>query len=118
MGMSSGARVCLFCAGVVLSTSVSYAVMPDRIQGPLGGGPKIALKGDVHALAKPENDLGRADGNRLIQGITLAFRPSPAQQKDLDNFLAELADPASPNYHKYLTPKQFGQRFGMSQNDL
>jgi subtilase family serine protease len=118
MGMSSGARVCLFCAGVVLSTSVSYAVTPDRIQGPLGGGLKIALKGDVHALARPENDLGRADGNRLMQGITLAFRPSPAQQKDLDNFLAELGDPASPNYHKYLTPKQFGQRFGMSQNDL
>jgi subtilase family serine protease len=118
MGISSGARVCLLCAGVVLSTSLSHAVTPDRIQGALGGGAKIGLQGNVHALAKPENDLGRADGNRLMQGVTLAFRPSPEQQKDLDNFLAELGDPASPNYHKYLTPKQFGQRFGMSTNDL
>src|SRR5215469_8364872 len=53
-----------------------------------------------------------------MQGITLAFHPSAAQQKDLDNFLAELGDPSSPNYHKYLTPRQFGQRFGMSANDL
>jgi subtilase family serine protease len=53
-----------------------------------------------------------------MQGVTLAFHPSAAQQKDLDNFLAELGDPSSPNYHKYLTPKQFGQRFGMSSSDL
>ena len=117
MGMSSGARVCVLCAAVILSTSLTYAVVPDRIQGPLGG-PKVALKGNVHGFAKPENDLGRADGSRPIQSISLTFRPSSAQQKDLDNFLAELGDPASPNYHKYLTPKQFGQRFGMSQNDL
>jgi subtilase family serine protease len=72
----------------------------------------------VHSLARPENDLGRADGNRLIERISLNFRPSPAQQQDLDQFLAELADRSSPNYHKYLTPAQFAQRFGMSDNDV
>ena len=117
MVTSSRARVCLLCAAVVLST-LSYAVTPDRINGPLSAGPKIALRGNVHGLARPENDLGPADRSRPMQGITLAFHPSAAQQKDLDNFLAELGDPSSPNYHKYLTPKQFGQRFGMSSNDL
>lgn len=116
MVMSSRARLCLMC--IVLLSTFSYAVTPDRIQGPLTGGPKIALKGSVHGLAKPENDLGRADGSRSMEGVTLAFHPSATQQKDLDNFLAELGDPSSPNYHKYLTPKQFGQRFGMSANDL
>jgi subtilase family serine protease len=78
----------------------------------------VPLKGNVHSLAKPEFDLGRADSSRLIQGIALSFRPSPAQQQDLDNFLKELGDRSSPNYHKYLTPKQFGARFGLSQNDI
>lgn len=117
MVTSGRARLCLLCAAVVLST-LSYAVTPDRINGPLSGGPKIALRGNVHGLAKPDNDLGRADANRPMQGITLAFHPSATQQKDLDHFLTELGDPSSPNYHKYLTPKQFGQRFGMSSNDL
>ncbi len=118
MVRSSWARVCLLCAGAVLS-SLSYAVTPqDRINGPIGGGPKVALKGNVHGLVKPETDLGRADASRIMQGVTLSFRPSDAQQKDLDHFLQELGDPSSPNYHKYLTPKQFGQRFGMSSNDL
>jgi len=78
----------------------------------------VALKGNVHGLAKPEFDLGRADNSRLIQGIYLEFHPSAAQQQDLDNFLAALGNPSSPNYHKYLTPVQFGRRFGMSQNDI
>jgi subtilase family serine protease len=109
--------VCLLCTAVVFST-IGAAAGQDRIVGPLNVGPKAALRGNVHGFAKPENDLGRANGNRLMQGVTLAFHPSETQQKDLDQFLAELGDRSSPNYHKYLTPKQFGQRFGMSWNDL
>src|SRR5580765_3767092 len=109
--------VSLVCAAVVFS-SFSYAVTPDRINGPLSAGPKVAIRGNLHGLAKRENDLGRADGSRPMQGVTLAFHPSEAQQKDLDQFIADLGDRSSPNYHKYLTPKQFGQRFGMSWNDL
>lgn len=109
--------VCLVCAVVVLS-AFSYGVTQDRIMTPLNEGPKMVLRGTVHGLARPENDLGRADASRPMQGITLAFHPSAAQQKDLDQFIAELGDRSSPNYHKYLTPKQFGERFGMSRNDL
>jgi len=118
MAMSGGVRVSALCAAVLVS-GLSYAVTPqNRINGSLPGGPRVALKGNVSGFARPEHDLGRADGSRVMQGITLAFHPSDAQQKDLDQFLRELADPSSPNYHKYLTPKQFGQRFGMSGSDL
>jgi subtilase family serine protease len=118
MEMSSGVRVSALCAAVILS-SLSYAVTPqDRIMTPLSEGPKVALKGNVHGFAKPSNDLGRANSSRPMQGVRLVFRPSPAQQQDLEKSLAELGDRSSPNYHKYLTPKQFGQRYGMSLNDL
>jgi subtilase family serine protease len=78
----------------------------------------VPLKGNVHSLAKPEFDLGRADSSRLIEGMSLVFRPSASQQKDLDNFIKQLGDPSSPGYHKYLTPRQFGARFGLSRNDI
>ena len=116
MFRSGRVLLCLFAVGIF--TNLSLAVVPDRIEGDLVGGPKVALKGNVHGLARPENDLGRADSSRPMQGITLAFHPSPAQQKDLDQLLASLGNPSSPNYRRYLTPKQFGQRFGMSSNDL
>jgi len=109
--------VCLLCTAVVISM-ISAAAAQDRINGDLASAPRVQLGSNVHSLARPENDLGRADGNRLIERISLNFRPSPAQQQDLDQFLAELADRSSPNYHKYLTPAQFAKRFGMSDNDV
>jgi subtilase family serine protease len=111
------ALVCLLLAVVTVS-GIGQAAIADRIAGDLANGPKVALRGNVHGLARPEFDLGRADGSRPLQGVSLAFRPSPAQQKDLDRFLAELANPKSPNFHKYLTPAQFGERFGLSLNDI
>ncbi|HKV76627.1 MAG TPA: S53 family serine peptidase [Candidatus Sulfotelmatobacter sp.] len=107
----------LFCTAVVLSM-ISVAGAQDRIIGDLANGPRVQLGSNVHSLARPENDLGRADGNRIIERISLNFRLSAAQQQDLDHFLAELADRTSPNYHKYLTPAQFAKRFGMSDNDV
>jgi len=97
---------------------LSQAQTSDRIATSLYSGEMVKLKGDVHSLAKPEFDLGRADSGRLIEGISLVFRPSTGQQKDLDNFLKQLGDPTSPNYQKYLTPRQFGARFGLSKKDI
>jgi len=109
--------VCLLLAVTTVS-GIGHAAIADRIAGDLANGPKVALRGNVHGFARPEFDLGRADASRPLQGVSLAFRPSPAQQKDLDRFLAELANPKSPNFHKYLSPAQFGERFGLSLNDI
>jgi len=116
--MSKGKGLVLVLCAAVLSSGITYGVTPDRIAGDVVNGPKVHLKGNMHGMARPEFDLGRADGNRLIQGISIAFRPSPTQQKDLDQFIAQLGDRKSPNYHKYLTPAEFGERFGMSLNDI
>jgi len=115
--MKSWALVCLLIA-VVGCSSLSQAQTSDRITTSLYSGEMVQLKGNVHSLAKPEFDLGRADSSRLIEGISLVFHPSSAQQKDLDNFLKQLGDPTSPYYHKYLTPRQFGARFGLSRSDI
>ena len=32
--------------------------------------------------------------------------------------MAEQQDPSSPNYHKWLTPAQFGQQFGPADQDI
>ncbi len=101
-----------------LLSTLTYAETPDRISGPIDSSQMVPLYGNVHGLAKPGSDVGRADGDRVIRGVSLNFRLSPAQQKDLDQFLAQLGDPSSPNFHKYLTIPQYAKRFGMSQNDV
>jgi hypothetical protein len=51
--------------------------------------------------------------NRLNLAIGLPFRNQNALQK----LLAEIYDPASTNYHHYLTPEQFAAQFGPAEQD-
>jgi subtilase family serine protease len=102
----------------LLATSLCFAVQPDRILSPIDSSQMVRVKGNVHGLTRAGSDLGRSDGGKLLHGVSLVFHPSAAQQRDLDNLLAQQQDRSSPNYHKWLTPAQFGESFGMTQGDL
>jgi subtilase family serine protease len=50
--------------------------------------------------------------------ITMVMQPSAEQQANLERLLKQQQDPASANYHRWLTPEQYADRFGLSQNDV
>ena len=91
---------------------------PDRIAAPINTSHTVALAKSHHFQARPEYDRGRVDPSTKLSYMTLLMAPSPSQQKALDQLLAEQQDQSSPNYHKWLTPQQYADRFGLSQNDL
>jgi hypothetical protein len=73
-----------------------------------------ALHGHVPAAAANLRPLGPLAGaSRLRLAISLPLR----NQAGLDNFLRRLYDPASPDYHHYLSPKQFREQFGPTDED-
>src|SRR5262249_1039773 len=49
---------------------------------------------------------------------TMMFKTTDAQQAELDRLVEDQQNPASPNYHKWLTPEEFADRFGLTQNDV
>ncbi len=102
----------------LLASTLCLAQQPDRITAPIDSSQVVALTGNVNAMAQPRFDLGRADSSKVLYGVTLAFRPSAAQQAALDTLLAQQQDRSSPNFHKWLTPAQFADRFGMTRNDV
>ncbi|MDQ1390130.1 MAG: hypothetical protein QOF56_3584, partial [Acidobacteriaceae bacterium] len=106
------------CVLPFLASTLCFAAQADRIAGEIDSSHRVALKGNVHGQAQRRFDLGRTDGSMMLHGVTLSFRPSAGQQTDLDNLLSQQQDRSSPNYHKWLTPAQFADRFGMSQNDV
>src|SRR4029077_9131063 len=109
------------CVAIVLLLSaVSFAqtFARDRVRGPVDDSQMSIVAGNVHAFAKPEFDQGRADGNMKINRAAIVFRPSPAQQSALEALLASQQDRTSSSYHKWLTPEQYADRFGMTRNDL
>ena len=49
---------------------------------------------------------------------SLHFNLTDAQQADLSQLLIDQQNPGSPLYHQWLTPQQFGARFGLSSSDM
>ena len=79
---------------------------------------RVKLSGSVHPRAVTANDLGPLDASVALSYVSLILKRSPAQEAALDSLLREQQDPASPNFHRWLTPEQFGERFGASTSDL
>ena len=108
---------------VILLFSVFMAVAqpaspPNRIVRRIAGGQRIPLRGNLHPKALPENDQGSVDPAYQLPRVTLNLQPSASQQAALTQLLAEQQDPASPNFHHWLTPEEFADRFGVSQSDV
>ena len=76
------------------------------------------LKGNTHPLARPEFDLGTAAATLPMQRMLLVLKRSPRQESALRMLLDNQQDKASANYHKWLTPDEFGRQFGPTDGDL
>jgi subtilase family serine protease len=89
----------------------------DRISEAVDASKGTIASGNVHPMARAEFDRGRVDSS-LAMRLTITFKMTAAQEADLNALLAAQQDRGSPDYHRWLTPEQFGSRFGLSQNDI
>jgi subtilase family serine protease len=106
----------------LLTVGVSLSALPqakpaNRIMQAIDDRETVVLRGNVKPLVLAATDAGRMDGGTPLT-ISMVFKKTPAQEADLEKLLAEQQDPSSPNYHKWLTPQQFADRFGMSPGDI
>jgi len=100
-----------------MSESLSGQTPKDRIVEAVDKSQATVLNGNVHPMARPQYDQGRVESSMPMR-VTLAFTMSAAQQADLDALLARQQDRGSPDYQRWLTPEQYGSRFGLTQGDI
>jgi subtilase family serine protease len=98
-------------------TQLAQATVQSRIAS-VDSGSRIAVHGTISSRAKRATVLGDAPTSQKLNSLTLFFSLTSAQQADLDQLLAAQVNPSSPSYHQWLTPEQFGARFGLSSADL
>jgi subtilase family serine protease len=96
----------------------AQSTLPDRLAGPIDNSSRAPLVGSTSPRAMHSTDLGAVSPDTPLQGISLVFSRSAAQQADLAQLLTAQQTPGSSQYHQWLTPAQFGVRFGVSDNDL
>jgi subtilase family serine protease len=102
----------------LLASTLCFAGQADRITGPIDSSQMIRLPGHADPKALPQYDQGPVEPSFQFGRVTLVMAPSPSQQVALNLLLAQQQDRSSPNYHKWLTPEQFAERFGVSQGDI
>ena len=72
------------------------------------------LSGHVPSIVSHLSSVGRLNAtNRLHLSIGLPLRNREA----ITNLLQQINDPSSQNYHHYLTPEQFTEQFGPTEQD-
>lgn len=119
-GFGSLAAGCIIALAALCGTGTSAAqtLVQDRIVAPIRAGAMQAVPGTVSPKTSIASDEGSLSGSTAIQGMSLVFRLSAAQEADLKNLLKQQQTPGSPMYHQWLKPGQFAARYGVSQADL
>lgn len=91
---------------------------PDRIGGPIAGSPVVWLAGNRRPIFQPENDRGPVADSLQLENLSLVFKLTASQQAELTALLDAQQDPTSPNFHHWLTPEEYADRFGLSPHDI
>jgi hypothetical protein len=79
---------------------------------------RTTLVGSRPAAAKSATDTGRMSSSAKLEGVTVVFSRSQAQEAALQALLTAQQTPGSPQYHQWLTPDQFAAQFGMADADI
>jgi hypothetical protein len=108
----------VFCLLSVNQFSAAAQTVQNRIVGPLDENRVTTLLGNVHPMARGEFDQGIVDPRVSLDRMIIQLRPSAAQQAALNSLLDAQNDPRSPEYHRWLTPAEYGARFGVSSADI
>src|SRR5271165_4188386 len=90
----------------------------NRIIGNINALQWTPLPDHVKAGARSEYDQGKAPDSLKMPSVTLVLKPSADQQAALDQLLLDQQNPKSSGYHRWLTPEEYADRFGVSESDL
>ena len=104
--------------GLAQSLDTPPAVPERLVLGRIDDGKRIVLTGNTHPLARAEFDRGPAPDGLPMERMLLLLKRSPEREAALEKFLAEQQDPSSANFHAWLSPEEFGERFGANEQDI
>lgn len=106
------------CALIPACTVAQAPVPQNRVVHAVNMNDRVTLAGNTHPFTRTSLDQGAVAGSEPMNRMLLLLQRSPGQEAQLRQLLDEQQDKSSPNYHKWLTPADFGRQFGVSDADL
>jgi subtilase family serine protease len=113
-------RALLVLISLILSAlqMMAQSAVQPRITQPIDEQKLIRLQGNTHPLAQARFDRGAAPDSLPAERMLLLLQRAPDQESALQKFLQEQQTKSSPNYHRWLSPQEFGQQFGPADADI
>lgn len=115
--------ICAFIAAVVLFLAIlSSATTSARAQlimsAKIDDRARTPIRQSVHRLATPDSRQGSVAGDMPLERVILVLGSSPDRDAALSKLLEAQQDRDSSNFHKWLSPQEFADRFGPSDQDV
>ncbi len=102
----------------MIGLSQTGAGVQSRVTEPINEASLTTLKGNILQAIRPQLDRGPAPDSMPAERLMLILKRSPQQEADLQSFLQSVQNPDSPNFRKFLSPTEFGRRYGVSDADI
>ena len=114
-------RVAAILSLIVLVVPVGIAQAQanseSRIIAQVRNEDRVIVRNSAPVLVKRSLDIGRVAASQPLGRMLLLLAPTAKQEQDAAKLVAAQHDSSSPSFHKWLTPAQFGERFGISAVD-
>jgi subtilase family serine protease len=106
--------VLIFTAGVLLDAQAPRRQIRENIDERK----LVTLAGNTRPEVSADRDLGPVPDDFPMPHLLMQLRRSPEQETALEAFIDDLHHPGSPNFHRWLTAQQFGEKYGLAPQDL
>src|SRR5579863_5039171 len=83
--------------------------------GAQSGKASVKIGSAAVARAYASYDRGPVASSRVLHNMSVILQPGDERRANLEQFVASQQDPASQNYHRWLTPEQYADRFGVPE---
>ena len=119
MQRNSGCRCVALAMFIAIVSFLGQSVnAQSRISESIQNTQRVAVQGSSpNQLLAISRDNGRLAGNQKLGRMVLLLAPTPGQEQGAADLIAAQHDASSPLFHKWLTPTEFGQQFGISSSD-
>jgi len=78
----------------------------------------VTLTGNTTAAVfEASNDRGPVADSLTFDHLLLTLKPAPETEARFERLIDEMHRQNSPEFHRWLTPQQVGERFGLAQQD-
>src|SRR5271154_4831000 len=109
------AKVMCLAIGVAFGQA---AKAQSRITESVQGTEHIAVQGSTpNRLISVSRDIGRLSSSQSLGRMVLLLAPTTTQDQAAADLIASQHDASSPLFHKWLTPAEVGQQFGIADAD-